>query len=177
MFEAGELAESTVVVTVMSNLGFHNAMTEAGIKVLTTPVGDRHVLAELEVNNLSLGGEQAGHIICRNLSTSGDGILAAVQLLDVLTNNDVSLAEAASQVMTTVPQVLLNVTLSERVTSVPQSLMVEVERFENDFEANGRILVRPSGTEALLRIMVEHVDEAKAKSAAKELAEIASSTL
>lgn len=177
MFEAGELAESTVVVTIMSNLGFHNAMTEAGIKVLTTPVGDRHVLAELEANNLSLGGEQAGHIICRNLSTSGDGILAAVQLLDVLTNNDVSLAEAASQVMKTVPQVLINVSLSERVTSVPQSLMVEVERFEQDFKTDGRVLVRPSGTEALLRIMVEHVDEAKAKSAAKELAEIAGSTL
>ena len=174
---AGELAQSTVVVTVMSNLGFQNAMSEEGIKVITTPVGDRHVLAELEANQLSLGGEQAGHIICRNISNSGDGILAAVQLLHALNQGGHNLKDAAQNVMTTVPQVLVNVTLPERMTSVPISLMEEVKRTEEAFGSNGRVLVRPSGTEPLLRIMVEHVDEPQAEAAAKKLAELASSAL
>lgn len=177
MNSVGELAASTVVVTVMSNLGFQNAMAEAGIHVVTTPVGDRHVLAELEANQLSLGGEQAGHIICRNISTSGDGILAAVQLLHALKQNGLDLANAAREVMTTVPQVLVNVTLQDRVTTVPNSLMDEVKRTESDFGSKGRVLVRPSGTEPLLRIMVEHTDRSVAEAAAKELAEFASSAL
>jgi phosphoglucosamine mutase len=167
---AGEkLRDETVVVTVMTNLGFHRAMAASGIKVLTTAVGDRHVLAALDDYNLSLGGEQSGHVICRDLSTTGDGVLAGVQLLDATIRQDGLLSDLAEEAMETVPQVLRNVTLPTRDPDAAEAIAEEVEEVAAAFGDDGRVVVRPSGTEPLLRIMVEHVDQATAKKAADDL--------
>ena len=154
----GLLVENTVVVTVMSNLGFHRAMDSAGIDVITTAVGDRYVLRELDERGLSLGGEQSGHVICRHLATTGDGVLTGVQLADVVVRTGVPLSQLAAGAMTTVPQILRNVRLPRQQDALVEMLAAEVREVEHQFGADGRVLVRASGTEPLLRIMVEHVD-------------------
>lgn len=163
------LRDNTVVVTVMTNLGFHRAMAEAGIKVMTTAVGDRYVLAALDDHHLSLGGEQSGHVICRDLATTGDGILGGVQLLDVVARRGQPLAVLAGEIMTTVPQLLRNVTLTTRNPDAAAVIAPYVAAVEERFGDDGRVVVRPSGTEPLLRIMVEHVDQATAEAACTEL--------
>jgi len=167
----GRLRDNTVVVTVMTNLGFHRSMAETGIKVMTTAVGDRYVLAALDDHHLSLGGEQSGHVICRDLATTGDGVLAGVQLLDVVARRDEPLAELAEQIMTTVPQLLRNVTLAARNPDAATVLAPHVGAVEERFGDDGRVVVRPSGTEPLLRVMVEHIDQATAEAACAELVE------
>jgi phosphoglucosamine mutase len=173
----GRLRRNTVVVTVMTNLGFHRAMAHAGIEVVSTAVGDRYVLAALDDGGFSLGGEQSGHVICRDLATTGDGVLAGVQLLDVVVRSGRSLAELAGGVMTTVPQLLENVRLPRRDPDAAAALVPAVEAVEREFGSDGRVVVRASGTEPLLRVMVEHIDPDVARSACDRLIEAARRTV
>ncbi len=154
----GRLTNNTVVVTVMTNLGFHRAMAAAGIEVISTAVGDRYVLEALDDNKLSLGGEQSGHVICRDLATTGDGVLTGVQLADAVRRSGQKLSTLAGEVMTTVPQILRNVKLAVRDETLVQRLGDEIQAVEGAMGDDGRVLVRASGTEPLLRIMVEHID-------------------
>lgn len=163
------LKDNTVVVTVMTNLGFHRAMTERGITVRSTAVGDRYVLAALDDHGLSLGGEQSGHVICRDLASTGDGVLTGVQLLDVLARSGLPLSELADGIMTRVPQVLENVRLARKEADPASAIADEIAAVEQRFGADGRVLVRASGTEPLLRIMVEHLEAETAEQACSEL--------
>ena len=154
--ERGQLAGNTVVVTVMTNLGFRRAMEERGILVKETDVGDRHVLAALDKEGFSLGGEQSGHIIFRRLATTGDGLLTGLVLADLMTRSGCSLVELLAGFIEPVPQTLVN------VRGVDTSLYPEVPAIamavEQEAEAmggTGRVLVRPSGTEPVVRVMVE----------------------
>jgi phosphoglucosamine mutase len=166
----GRLAAGTVVVTVMTNLGFHRAMADAGITVHATPVGDRHVLAALDAHHWSLGGEQSGHLIFRDLATTGDGVLSGLLLLDLLIRADRSLAEMAGAVMRRFPQVLHNVGVTDRDGLDGADLVwAEVARIEAELGGAGRVLLRPSGTESLVRVMVEAETEEAAAGAADQL--------
>jgi phosphoglucosamine mutase len=158
-----------VAVTVMTNYGFHQAMTAAGIEVATTPVGDRHVIAELMRRGWRLGGEQSGHIIDTSFVPSGDGIASALLALEALAGGD--LAERGA--MTKLPQLLINVRVADRqgMDSAPQ-VWEAVEREEAALEGRGRVLVRPSGTEPLVRVMVEAPDPAECEQIARRLAEL-----
>ncbi len=167
----GKLANDTLVVTVMSNLGLHNAMAEQGIRVLTTDVGDRNILIAMDENGHSLGGEQSGHIICRDISTTGDGLLSALQLMAAIKTQGKPFSVVADEVMTTMPQVLVNVKLAKRVAQLPEALLSKVQQADQSLGNNGRVLVRPSGTEPLIRVMVEHLEEAEAQNMANQLAE------
>jgi phosphoglucosamine mutase len=169
--ERGLLRNKGVAVTVMTNLGFHRAMQECGIDVIVTPVGDRSVLAALDEYDLVLGGEQSGHIIHRAHATTGDGVLAGVMLMEFLARTGVSLNEAASM-MQSYPQVLVNVRTSERVHDPMSVLGDAVESIEKELGADGRILVRSSGTEPLVRVMVEASTDAIAQEKAMNLANI-----
>jgi phosphoglucosamine mutase len=166
---AGRLAGDTVVATVMSNLGFRLAMRDAGIKVIETPVGDRYVLEAMRAGGYVLGGEQSGHIILLEHATTGDGLLTALHLLAAVTRRGVSLAEAAS-VMTRYPQVLINVP-GDKSQLAPSQLAAVVASAEAQLGDSGRVLVRPSGTERAVRVMVEAVDAAQAQGVATQLAE------
>ena len=150
----GLLVDDTVVVTVMANLGFRQAMAGLGIRVVDTNVGDRYVLEALEQGGWSLGGEQSGHVIFRDLATTGDGVLTGVQVLDVMARTGRTLADLAS-VMTRRPQVLRNVRVASRQLDRAEALWAEVRAVEERLGGNGRVLIRPSGTEALVRVMVE----------------------
>jgi phosphoglucosamine mutase len=151
----GLLRHDTVVATVMANLGFHQAMASYGIRVETTPVGDRYVLEAMEAGGFSLGGEQSGHIIFGDLATTGDGLLSGLVLLDVLARSGRPLSELAS-VVQKLPQVLRNVRVADRAgLSDATAFWAEVEAIGAELGDTGRVLVRPSGTEPLVRIMVE----------------------
>jgi phosphoglucosamine mutase len=166
----GRLADLTVVVTVMTNLGFHRAMADAGIAVHATPVGDRHVLAALDTHHWSLGGEQSGHLIFRDLATTGDGVLSGLLLLDLLIRSGRPLAELAGSVMRRFPQVLHNVGVADRAgLDGAGPVWAEVARVEAELGAAGRVLLRPSGTESLVRVMVEAETEEAAAGAADQL--------
>ena len=170
MHEAGELAHDTLVATVMSNLGLHIALRDAGITVRTTAVGDRYVLEELRRGGYSLGGEQSGHVVFPRFGTTGDGLLTGLALMARMVETGRSLADLAS-VMTTVPQVLVNVAVADKaaVAAAPEvrEAVAEAERVLGD---NGRVLLRPSGTEQLVRVMVEATDSHRAKQLADDLA-------
>ena len=170
------LANNTVAVTVMTNMGFHVAMQDAGINVITTPVGDRSILVALQEAKACLGGEQSGHIIFTQHATTGDGLLAAVQLLSVLHSRQQSLQAASQEVMTSLPQVLINVPIQSGVT--PQDLLVEhravISEVEQLLVGKGRLLVRTSGTEPLVRVMVEAQTSAEAQKYAEHIAHILS---
>ena len=168
--ERGRLAASTVVVTVMSNIGLHRAMAGAGIDVVTVPVGDRHVLGALEAGGWELGGEQSGHVVFRDLATTGDGLLTAVQLLDVAVRRGAPLGDLAAAAMTRHPQVLRNVTVSGDAAGLLTAIEPAVERARQALGETGRVLVRCSGTEPLIRVMVEAADEAEATAMAESLA-------
>ncbi|HEY6500148.1 MAG TPA: phosphoglucosamine mutase [Streptosporangiaceae bacterium] len=168
--QEGRLAGDTVVVTVMSNLGFRLAMDDAGISVVETPVGDRYVLEAMLAGQHSLGGEQSGHIILADYATTGDGVLTALHLLAVLARRGVSLAEAA-KVMTRYPQVLINVPGDKERAATSPELAAAVQEAERALGGSGRILVRPSGTEPIIRVMVEAVDTAEADRIAHQVAD------
>jgi phosphoglucosamine mutase len=169
----GRLRGDTVVVTVMSNLGFHRAMAAEGITVHQTGVGDRLVLAALEDGGWSLGGEQSGHIIFADLATTGDGILAGVVLLDALCREKRTLEEWAGGIMDRVPQVLRNVTVSDRAgLDGATAVWDEVAAVEGDLAGAGRVLLRPSGTEPLVRVMVEAPTEQLAATAVDRLEQV-----
>ncbi|MET0159498.1 MAG: phosphoglucosamine mutase, partial [Acidimicrobiales bacterium] len=165
----GELVDDTVVVTVMANLGFRLAMEANGIRVEETAVGDRYVLEALARGGWSLGGEQSGHVIFPELATTGDGLLTGVQVLAAVQAAGQSLAEAAT-VMTSLPQVLLNVAVAERRPDIADRLAGPIAEAEARLGARGRVLIRPSGTEPLVRVMVEAEDTGLADEVAGTLA-------
>jgi phosphoglucosamine mutase len=174
-FARGLLPGGAVVVTVMSNLGLRLAMADAGISVVETPVGDRHCLAALESHGLVLGGEQSGHVIFRDLATTGDGMLSGVQLADVLVRSGVTLAELAGRAMTRLPQVLHNVEVHAERSVVMDAIADEVAAQQALLGDTGRVLVRPSGTEPLVRVMVEAPDVDVATDVAAHLADVIAS--
>jgi phosphoglucosamine mutase len=165
----GRLRNDAIAVTVLSNLGLRNALAAAGVSVVETPVGDRHVFAAMEAGDLLLGGEQSGHVIFRELATTGDGILTGLQLLDSMARSGRRMSELAAQ-MTRVPQLLEGVRVAAKpdLAAAP-GLAAEVEAVEAALGAEGRVLVRASGTEPLIRIMVEAPTEAAARGALARL--------
>jgi phosphoglucosamine mutase len=169
----GRLAASAVVVTVMTNLGFRIAMRERGIRVVETKVGDRYVLEAMEREQLALGGEQSGHIIFRELASTGDGVLTGIQLLDLVHRSDRPLAELADEAMTSLPQVLRNVRVERRGLDVSAAIADEIASVTSELGDHGRVLIRPSGTEPLVRVMVEAPTQELAHWAAERLADAA----
>jgi phosphoglucosamine mutase len=166
----GTLLHDTVVVTVMSNLGFHRAMQDRGISVEVTPVGDRYVLEALAAGPYSIGGEQSGHIIYPDAATTGDGLLAGLRLAHHLVVEGASLHCLAAEVMTSYPQVLVNVHVAERHPDVASELADEIAAAEAGLGGDGRVLVRASGTEPLIRVMVEAPTAEQAGAVAEALA-------
>ena len=153
--EQGELKDNMVVSTVMSNIGFYKAIEENGLQSVKTAVGDRYVVEEMRKNDYSLGGEQSGHIVLMNYATTGDGILTAVKLVDIIKTSGKSLEELASEV-NIYPQKLVNIKVVDKKTAMEDSeILAECEKVEKELEGNGRILLRASGTENLIRVMVE----------------------
>ena len=170
MRDRGTLARDTVVATVMSNLGFRIAMEEHGINVITTAVGDRYVLEEMRAQGYALGGEQSGHVVVLDRATTGDGVLTALALLDRMAETGSSLKDLAA-VMTRLPQVLINVSGvdSSRLAESAEVTAV-VETVERELGDTGRVLLRPSGTEPLVRVMVEAPTAEAARDAAEAIA-------
>ena len=166
--EAGRLAGDAVVVTVMSNQGFHVAMRDAGIAVIETPVGDKHVSAAMRDGGYVLGGEQSGHIIMLEHGTTGDGVLTSLQLLAAVNRHGVPLA-AAAKMMPKYPQVLVNV--PGDASRLGPRTDAAVRRAEAELGGDGRVLVRPSGTEPKIRLMVQARDAALAERVVGQLAE------
>ncbi|EHQ87575.1 phosphoglucosamine mutase [Desulfosporosinus youngiae] len=165
----GKLAQDAVVVTVMSNLGLHLALKEAGIKIYETQVGDRYVMEELIRTRAQLGGEQSGHIIFLDSNTTGDGLLTALQLLSVVKERQVPLSKLASQ-MRRLPQVLLNAKVQHKERLMTDArVLAKVHEAEEILNGKGRVLVRPSGTESLIRVMVEGPDQQTLKELAQEV--------
>lgn len=171
LHETGQLASDTLVATVMSNLGLHLAMREAGIAVRTTAVGDRYVLEELKAGEFSLGGEQSGHIVMPQFGTTGDGILTGLLLMSRMAMTRSPLAVLAAP-MRSVPQVLINVAVADKVmVAEAPAVRDAVARAEAKLGDTGRILLRPSGTEQIVRVMVEASDEDTARRLANQVAE------
>jgi phosphoglucosamine mutase len=168
--ETGRLRGDTVVVTVMSNIGFHRAMARESIEVVTTGVGDRYVLEALDAGGFSVGGEQSGHIIYRDVATTGDGLLAGLQLAEFVHGHHRSLADLAAEVMVGYPQVLVNVKVAERHPHAARELANEIGEAEAALGGDGRVLVRASGTEPLIRVMVEAASDDTARDVAHRLA-------
>jgi phosphoglucosamine mutase len=176
--ERGALAGNTVAVTVMTNLGFRLAMEARGIGVRETDVGDRHVLAALDADGLSLGGEQSGHIIFRARSTTGDGILTGMALADLVQRSGRSLADMAGGLVERVPQRLVNVPIPQPERLADSAEVWEaVVKAEAELGHDGRVLLRPSGTEPMVRVMVEARVEAQADAVAAQLAGIVEAAL
>ncbi|MGZ8570741.1 MAG: phosphoglucosamine mutase, partial [Actinomycetota bacterium] len=177
MHDQGDLAGNVVVVTVMSNLGFLRAMEEAGIRVVQARVGDRYVIEEMERHGAVLGGEQSGHVIFREQATTGDGLLTAVRFLSLAAGSGVSVGALAGT-MRRFPQVMLNVEVRDR-DALADAAAVEhaIAAVERDLGTGGRILVRPSGTEPLIRVMVEAASEDEAIRHAETVADVVRSSL
>jgi phosphoglucosamine mutase len=171
MQEAGELTHDTLVATVMSNLGLHLAMRAAGVEVRTTGVGDRYVLEELRAGAFALGGEQSGHIVLPGFGTTGDGIVTGLRLMARMAQTGRSLADLAAP-MQTLPQVLINVEVTDKATvAEAPSVRDAVAAVEAELGDTGRILLRPSGTEQVVRVMVEAADEDTARQMAVRIAD------
>ena len=156
----------------MSNLGFHHAMRDAGVRVLTTPVGDRYVLEALREHGLSLGGEQSGHVVFPDAATTGDGLLTALQLLGRVAGVGTPLKDLAG-VVSRLPQVLLNVPVTDKagIAAAP-SVVAAVAEAERELGDDGRVLLRPSGTEQIVRVMVEAPTQPIADEVAHRLAAV-----
>ena len=172
--DQGRLKKNLVVATVMSNLGFRKSMEEAGIDIVETPVGDRYVMEALIEHQALLGGEQSGHIIFTDTGQTGDGLLTAVQLLNVVAGTGKELRQLRAEAITEFPQVLVNVRI-DRSADIGEmhSLWNEVSAVEDELGEDGRVLVRPSGTEPLIRIMVEAPSQELASGYAGRLAAVA----
>jgi len=153
--EKNRLKQGTIVTTVMSNLGFHKAVEEAGLKDVITKVGDRYVVEEMRKNGYNFGGEQSGHMIFLDYNTTGDGMLSGIQLLLVMKETGKKLSELASE-LTIYPQELVNIRVTDKHGYLENTRIKQViEEAEQEMNGEGRILVRPSGTEPLLRVMAE----------------------
>ena len=174
LHEAGELAGDTVVATVMSNIGFELAMQEHGITLARTRVGDRYVAEEMDRRGAVLGGEQSGHVIFRRYATTGDGLLTAVRFLSLAAARGVGVGELAS-VMRRYPQVLVNVRVDDRdAVSASPTVAAAVRDAEEALGDGGRVLLRPSGTEPLVRVMVEAETKDEADRHARAIADVVS---
>ena len=170
MRDAGTLTDTTLVATVMSNLGLRIAMKQSGIKLLETKVGDRYVLEELNAGGLALGGEQSGHIVMPAFSSTGDGVLTGLHLMAQLASSGKSLADLAS-VVHKLPQMLINVRVGDREAgAAAPTVQAAVALAENELGETGRVLLRPSGTEPLVRVMVEAESEEQARAVAERIA-------
>jgi len=170
--ESGNLESNTVVGTKMTNLGIQSAFSDIDVSFIEADVGDRHVMDQLIKHKAVLGGEGSGHIICLNKSTSGDGIIAALQVLEVMFKSGKTLLELKSKV-TKYPQVLINVKTKAKVNLQGESKLTQaVDSIESKLSNTGRILIRESGTEPLIRVMVESANYELAKKSAEEIAEI-----
>ena len=176
MKQRGHLAQDTLVATVMSNLGLHRAMAEHGIRVEQTAVGDRYVLERMNAGGYSLGGEQSGHVIMSEYATTGDGLLTGLHLAAEMAHRKATLAELAS-VMTVYPQVLVNVKDVDRSRVGDPGVAQAVVDAERALGESGRVLLRASGTEALVRVMVEAASEDDARSHADALASVVAERL
>ena len=175
--DAGRLKDDTVVATVMSNLGFVQALRKAGITVLQTAVGDRYVLEAMRAGGFSLGGEQSGHVIMSDYATTGDGVLTAAHIAARMAETNISLAQLAT-VMTRLPQVLINVSGVDKARAdIDPVLQGEVTAAAAKLGETGRVLLRQSGTEPLVRVMVEAPTHAEAEAVAEHLAEVVRQTL
>ena len=169
MREDGELRKNTLVATVMSNLGLKLAMDEAGITLRTTKVGDRYVLEDLNAGGFSLGGEQSGHIVMPDHGTTGDGTLTGLALMSRMAESGKPLKELA-KVMTVLPQVLINVPVADKqAVGRDEEVKAAVSEAEQELGSTGRVLLRPSGTEELFRVMVEAADAETARAVAGRL--------
>ena len=167
-----ELKQNTIVSTVMSNLGFHKAIEKEEMIALKTQVGDRYVVEEMRKNGYNLGGEQSGHIVFLDLNTTGDGVLSAIQLMHVMKATGKKLSELAAEV-TTYPQELVNIRVTNKngVMEIP-AVKAVIDEVEAEMAGNGRILVRPSGTEPLLRIMAEAETDEKTHEYVTRIADV-----
>jgi len=165
----GSLVGNTVVATVMSNLGFNIAMQKLDIDVIAAAVGDRYVLEEMRAGGFTIGGEQSGHVVLSEFATTGDGVLTALHLMSEMKSTGKSMSELAG-IVNRLPQVLINVPNVDKglVSNAPVS--EAVARFEKALGSTGRILLRPSGTEPLIRVMVEAATADQAQKVAEELA-------
>ncbi|MCU1655187.1 MAG: phosphoglucosamine mutase [Pseudonocardia sp.] len=173
--ERGELVEDTLVATVMSNLGLHLAMRDAGITVRTAAVGDRYVLEELRAGGFALGGEQSGHLVLPAYATTGDGVLTALRLMARMAATGRTLADLAS-VMVALPQVLVNVRVTDKATvAAAAEVRDAVAKAEVELGDRGRVLLRPSGTEQLVRVMVEAPTRDLAERIGEQLATVVAS--
>jgi phosphoglucosamine mutase len=171
MRDAGTLTDDTLVATVMSNLGLRLAMKQAGITMIETKVGDRYVLEELQGSNYSLGGEQSGHIVMPAFATTGDGVLTGLHLMAHMAASGKSLADLAA-VLHKLPQVLINVPVADREAgAAAPTVQAAVALAEAELGETGRVLLRPSGTELLVRVMVEAVTEDQARTVAEHIAD------
>ena len=170
----GKLAQDTLVVTVMSNIGLTIAAKEHGINLATTAVGDRYVLEEMKNSGYNLGGEQSGHMIFLDYNTTGDGVLSSLVLAQIVLEEDKKLSELAA-VMTQYPQVLVNARIKHenknRYMEYPE-IKAEIERIEKLLDGCGRVLIRPSGTEPLVRVMLEGKEEGQIRELATNLANL-----
>ena len=177
LMEEGVLKDGIVVATVMSNLGFIRALEERGIEVVAAPVGDKFVAAEMAQRGAVLGGEQSGHVIFSEYSTTGDGILTGLQICSILKGSDAPLSKLA-HFFEPFPQVLVNVPVASRDgLAEATEVWSAVEKAESSLGHDGRVLLRPSGTEPLIRVMVEAADEAQAEKTASELADVVRAAL
>ncbi|MCH4249334.1 MAG: phosphoglucosamine mutase [Microbacteriaceae bacterium] len=174
----GELAQDTLVCTVMSNLGLKLAMRKAGIQIAETKVGDRYVLEEINAHGYSLGGEQSGHVIMRRFATTGDGLLTGLQLLAALRASGVPLSVLADRAMTRLPQTLINVRVVDKHRlEGNQPIADAVHEAQAALGDTGRVLLRPSGTEPLIRVMVEAADTGTSQTWATRLAGVVETAL
>ncbi|MDD4780750.1 MAG: phosphoglucosamine mutase [Tissierellia bacterium] len=174
MKSKGKLKSNTIVGTVMTNMGLDICLKENGIDIVKTKVGDRYVLEEMTKGHHSIGGEQSGHIIFLDENTTGDGLLTAIQLLSVVKEKNEKLSKLAS-VMTEMPQVLVNATIAnEKKNSYLEDEVIanKINEIENHFHGKGRVVIRPSGTEPLVRVMIEGQNQDEIEQYAKELAQL-----
>ena len=168
-YQRGALPGGTVVVTVMANLGLRRTLVDHGLTVHETAVGDRYVLEALEANGWVLGGEQSGHVVFRDLATTGDGLLTGIQALDAARRSGQTMGERATELMVRVPQVLHAVPVSSDGAAVVAAVADDLALAEAELGDTGRVLVRPSGTEPVVRVMVEAYDTAEASEVADRL--------
>jgi len=174
MKERGLLKKDTVVATVMSNLGLDIAMKKNGVKVKKTKVGDRYVLEEMLANGYIFGGEQSGHIIFSDYNMTGDGVLSGIQLISVMRRKGMTLSKLA-QCVNILPQVLVNAKVSEEFKmnyEQDKEIKSEIHKLEKEFKGQGRVLIRPSGTEPLVRVMLEGKNQTDIEKKAYALAKL-----
>ena len=167
-----QLINRSVVITVMSNLGLRQALQRADITTIEVPVGDRNILTRLDAGEAILGGEQSGHLIFRQHGTTGDGLLSGALLADLILRSEKNSAELIHDAMHQFPQVLLNIAVNSKSVEMPEDIQQEIELTQERLADTGRVLVRVSGTEALIRVMVEATEETLAQSEAQRLASI-----